>query len=72
MTEVRNIQSYNLPIDLKVAVVGNHSKLTINNCIIKGNHNKINGDYNIILGNHNKIKGQNNICKGNHNKNITI
>ncbi len=66
LKSVRDIE-IELPVDLKVNINSNHSKIVVNNCLIKGNHNNIAGNYNVILGDHNKIVGSKNIAKGNHN-----
>jgi len=66
LKSVRDID-IDIPVDLKAKIDGNHSRLFVNNCVIKGNYNNIAGNYNIILGNHNKIVGKKNIAKGNYN-----
>ena len=68
MKQIREIAD-NLPIDLKVTIKGDHSKLIINNAIIKGDFNTIVGNFNIVVGDHNTSKGENNILKGDFNTN---
>ena len=58
-----------LPVNLKVKIKTDRSKLKINNCIIEGDWNKIKGNFNAIIGNRNKVDGKGNILiQGDWNK----